>query len=157
MIGDPGLARSNSTGRNALIRQRSGRRCVDSSPDSNLAAMPLAGDRRSGPDPAVDRPSWTLQQPLPGSTKQMVRWSRGQSHRPVKHTWRLLDECQVACSDDWMRFDLETKASPEQVLRALTDFTDARLQIWNRTLDPKTYELRDSGQTWAVARESSRR
>ena len=26
-----------------------------------------------------------------------------------------------------------------------------------RTLDPKTYELRDSGETWAVARESSRR
>jgi hypothetical protein len=33
------------------------------------------------------------------------------------------------------------------VLRALTDFTDARLQIWNRTLDRKTYELRDSGET----------
>jgi hypothetical protein len=45
-----------------------------------------------------------------------------------------------------LRFDLKTKASPEQVLRALTDFTDARLQIWNRTLDPKTYELRDSGE-----------
>ncbi|HJQ89647.1 MAG TPA: hypothetical protein VJ820_19545, partial [Propionibacteriaceae bacterium] len=56
-----------------------------------------------------------------------------------------------------MRFDIKTKASSEQVLRALTDFTDARLQIWNRTLDPKTYELRDSGQTWAVARESSPR
>jgi hypothetical protein len=56
-----------------------------------------------------------------------------------------------------LRFDLKTKAPPEQVLRALTDFTDARLQIWNRTLDPKTYELRDSGETWAVARESSRR
>jgi hypothetical protein len=27
-----------------------------------------------------------------------------------------------------MRFDIKTKASPEQVLRALTDFTDARLQ-----------------------------
>ena len=45
------------------IRQRSGRRCVDSNPDSNPATMPLAGDGRSGPDPAVDRPSWTLQQP----------------------------------------------------------------------------------------------
>ena len=54
-----------------------------------------------------------------------------------------------------MRFDLETKASPEQVRRALTDFTERRLQIWNRTLDPRTYELRDSGDTWAVARESS--
>jgi hypothetical protein len=71
--------------------------------------------------------------------------------------WPLLDECQVACSDDRMRFDIKTKASSKQVLRALTDFTDARLQIWNRTLDPKTYELRDSGQTWAVARESSPR
>jgi hypothetical protein len=28
-----------------------------------------------------------------------------------------------------MRFDIRTKASPEQVLRAMTDFTDARLQI----------------------------
>lgn len=56
-----------------------------------------------------------------------------------------------------MRFDIETKASPEQVLHAMTDFTDARPQIWNRTLDPKTYELRDSGETWAVARESTPR
>jgi hypothetical protein len=69
----------------------------------------------------------------------------------------LLDRCQVACSDDRMRFDLTTKASPEQVLRALTDFTDSRLETWNRTLDPKTYELRESGPTWAVARESSPR
>ncbi len=57
---------------------------------------------------------------------------------------------------EWiMRFDLETKASPEQVRRALTDFTERRLQIWNRTLDPKTYELRDQGPTWAIAREST--
>lgn len=54
-----------------------------------------------------------------------------------------------------MRFDVDTKASPEQVHRALTDFTDRRLQIWNRTLDPRTYELRDHGDTWAVAREGS--
>ena len=44
-----------------------------------------------------------------------------------------------------------TRASPEQVLRALTDFTESHLETWNRTLDPKTYELRESGQTWAVA------
>jgi hypothetical protein len=56
-----------------------------------------------------------------------------------------------------MRFDIKTKASPEQVHRALTDFTDARLDIWTRSLDPKTYELRDKGPTWAVARESSPR
>ena len=63
----------------------------------------------------------------------------------------------MACSDARMRFDFTTRASPEQVLRALTDFTDARLETWSRTLDPKTYELRESGQTWAVARESSPR
>ncbi|MEU4424264.1 SRPBCC family protein [Actinoplanes sp. NPDC024001] len=54
-----------------------------------------------------------------------------------------------------MRFDVDTKATPEQVRRALTDFTDRRLQIWNRTLDPKKYELREQGDTWAVAREST--
>ena len=56
-----------------------------------------------------------------------------------------------------MRFDLETKASPAQVRRALTDFTQARLQTWNRTLDPRTYQLLDSGDTWALARESTPR
>ena len=54
-----------------------------------------------------------------------------------------------------MRFDVTTRASPGQVLRALTDFTDRRLQIWNRTLDPKTYEAREVGDSWAVAREST--
>ena len=54
-----------------------------------------------------------------------------------------------------MRFDVSTQASPEQVLRALTDFTDRRLQIWNRTLDPKTYQVRGLGDSWAVAREST--
>jgi len=56
-----------------------------------------------------------------------------------------------------MRFDIETHASPEQVHRALTDFTQERLHIWNRTLDPKTYELREHGLHWAVARESTPR
>ena len=54
-----------------------------------------------------------------------------------------------------MRFGVTTLASPEQVREALTDFTDRRLQIWNRTLDPKTYEVRELGDTWAVAREST--
>ena len=54
-----------------------------------------------------------------------------------------------------MRFVVDTKASPEQARRALTDFTDRRLRTWSRTLDPKRYELRDHGETWAVARESS--
>ena len=56
-----------------------------------------------------------------------------------------------------MRFDIETQASPEQVHRALTDFTQERLHIWNRTLDPETYELREHGLHWAVARESTPR
>jgi hypothetical protein len=54
-----------------------------------------------------------------------------------------------------VRFDLETRALPDQVRRALTDFSDRRLRTWRRTLDPKTYELRDQGEHWAVARESS--
>ena len=54
-----------------------------------------------------------------------------------------------------MRFVLETQASPEQVRRALTDFSESRLRIWNRTLDPRTYQVREQGPTWAVARESS--
>jgi hypothetical protein len=56
-----------------------------------------------------------------------------------------------------MRFDIETNASPEQVRHALTDFTQDRLRIWNRTLDTKTYQVREQGPTWAVARESTPR
>ena len=54
-----------------------------------------------------------------------------------------------------MRFEASTRASPERVRRALTDFSDRRLQILNRTLDPKTYEVREHGETWAVAKEST--
>lgn len=54
-----------------------------------------------------------------------------------------------------MRFALDTIASPEQVRVALTDFSDRRLRIWQRTLDPKRYQLRDEGDDWAIARESS--
>ncbi|MEV0900799.1 SRPBCC family protein [Actinoplanes sp. NPDC049802] len=54
-----------------------------------------------------------------------------------------------------MRFDVDTRATPEQVRRAFTEFGDRRPQIWSRTLDPKKYELREQGDTWAVAREST--
>ncbi|WP_110182107.1 SRPBCC family protein [Nocardioides solisilvae] len=54
-----------------------------------------------------------------------------------------------------MLFEVETKASPEQVLRALTDFSSRRLDTWSRTLDPKRYELREEGETWAVAKEAT--
>jgi hypothetical protein len=53
------------------------------------------------------------------------------------------------------RYSLETKATPEQVVRAFTDFSDHRLQVWRRTLDPKKYEVRELGDTWAVVREGS--
>ena len=56
-----------------------------------------------------------------------------------------------------MRFDLDTRASPEQVLEAMTDFTERRLETWGKTLDPKIYEVRELGDTWAVAREGSPR
>lgn len=50
---------------------------------------------------------------------------------------------------------MTTRASPEQVRRAMTDFTDRRLEIWSRTLDPARFEVRELGDTWAVAREST--
>ena len=52
---------------------------------------------------------------------------------------------------------MATQATPDQVRRALTDFTERRLRIWDRTLDPATYDLRELGDTWAVARESTAR
>ena len=54
-----------------------------------------------------------------------------------------------------VRFEVVTRASPGRVRDALTDFSERRLQIWSRTLDPKTYEVRARGETWAVAREST--
>jgi hypothetical protein len=54
-----------------------------------------------------------------------------------------------------MEFTVDTKASPGQVRRAFTDFSDRRPRIWHRTLDARKYELREQGDTWAVARESS--
>lgn len=66
-----------------------------------------------------------------------------------------VDASRRGCSTVVVQFELTTQASPEQVLDALTDFTDRRLQIWDRTLDPKTYEVRERGDSWAVAREST--
>ena len=63
----------------------------------------------------------------------------------------------MRCCNGLMRLDFETRASPEQVRRALTDFTERRLQIWHRSLNPETYSVLDSGETWAVAKESSAR
>lgn len=66
-----------------------------------------------------------------------------------------MDHVSSQCCTGPVRFEVVTKASPEQVRRALTDFSSRRLQTWNRTLDPKRYEVRDQGDTWAVAREAT--
>ena len=50
---------------------------------------------------------------------------------------------------------MTTQASPEQVRAAFTDFTERRLEIWHRTLDPKRFEVRGLGEDWAVAREAT--
>lgn len=55
----------------------------------------------------------------------------------------------------YFRYSLETDATPEQVFRAFTDFSDRRLDVWRKTLDPKKYELREHGDTWAVVKEGS--
>ncbi len=67
----------------------------------------------------------------------------------------MVDAGTRGCSTGPVRFELTTEASPEQVLRALTDFTERRPEIWHKSLDPKTYEVRERGDTWAVAREST--
>lgn len=54
-----------------------------------------------------------------------------------------------------VHFVITTQATPDQVREALTDFTERRLRTWHRTLDPRTYEVRATGDTWAVAREST--
>lgn len=66
-----------------------------------------------------------------------------------------MDQASLQCCNGRVQFEVVTKASPEQVRRALTDFSSRRLQTWNRTLDPKRYELLEHGETWAVAREAT--
>jgi hypothetical protein len=53
------------------------------------------------------------------------------------------------------RFHLETRATPDQVFRAFTDFTDRRVEVWSKSLDPEKYEVHERGDTSAVAREGS--
>jgi len=51
---------------------------------------------------------------------------------------------------------LDTRATPDQVVAAFTDFTDRRLEIWT-DLDPNKYEVRELGERWAVVKEGSAR
>jgi Polyketide cyclase / dehydrase and lipid transport len=53
------------------------------------------------------------------------------------------------------RYTFDTMATPDQVFAVLTDFTDRRLETWKGSLDPKKYELREQGDTWAVCKEGS--
>lgn len=53
------------------------------------------------------------------------------------------------------QFHVETKATPEQVVRAFTDFSQRRVEIWSKSLNPATYELLEQGGTWAIAKEGS--
>ena len=53
------------------------------------------------------------------------------------------------------RFHLETTATPDQVFRAFTDFSDRRLAVWSKSLDPRKYEVRERGDTSAVARDGT--
>ena len=68
-----------------------------------------------------------------------------------------LDSPASGWSNAAVRFEVVTRATPTQVRHAFTDFSDRRPQTWDRTLDPRTYEVREQGDTWAVARESSAR
>lgn len=52
-------------------------------------------------------------------------------------------------------FALDTKASPQQVLTAFTDFTARRPSIWEGSLDPEKYEVREVADTSAIVREGS--
>lgn len=53
------------------------------------------------------------------------------------------------------RYSLTTRATPDQVFTAFTDFGDRRLEVWRKSLDPAKYEVRESGENWAVVREGS--
>lgn len=52
-------------------------------------------------------------------------------------------------------YGFDTKATPEQVFDAFTDFSERRLDVWRQTLDPAKYELRERGDNWALVKEGS--
>lgn len=53
------------------------------------------------------------------------------------------------------RYSFDSRATPAQAFDAFTDFSDRRLEIWKGTLDPRKYEVRERGDSWAVVREGS--
>ena len=72
------------------------------------------------------------------------------AYQDGNHT-HVPDATKRGCSSGHVRFDVTTRASPEQVREGLTDFTERRLQIWSSTLDPKTYEVRALGDSGSSA------
>ena len=85
--------------------------------------------------PALREPSYTSAQSLADPRFRGQWWILG-----LVLTSMLFNDIL----GEGLRFDLKTTASPEQVLRALTDFTDARLQIWNP--HPRPEDLRAARQ-----------
>lgn len=51
--------------------------------------------------------------------------------------------------------EFDTELPPEQVIAALTDFSETRPQKWPN-LDPKKYRVHEVGDTWAIVTEGSR-
>ena len=56
--------------------------------------------------------------------------------------------------EDWMLSQIDDPPFGE-VLAAFTDFGERRLDVWQQTLDPAKYEVRERGENWAVVREGS--
>lgn len=53
-----------------------------------------------------------------------------------------------------IELQVESRASPQQVIAALTDFTDRRPDMWPG-LNPKMYRVYEVGDTWAEVQEGN--
>ncbi|MDQ4501065.1 hypothetical protein [Sinomonas sp. ASV322] len=56
-----------------------------------------------------------------------------------------------------LRFTLETRATPEQAVRAFSDFSERRLAVWKVTLDPASFRILELGPSTALVREGTPR
>ena len=53
-----------------------------------------------------------------------------------------------------VHFELETSLSPEAVVRALTDFSPHRAEVW-RNIDAQHFQIHDQGPDWAEVTEGN--
>ena len=53
-----------------------------------------------------------------------------------------------------VEIDVESSASPDQVIAGLTDFTERRPKVWPG-LNPKKYRVYELGDTWADVQEGN--